>query len=492
MKYVRSLLLLATFAISHAILGMEVIPATVSTGSSSTLPQIANKIILKTHVHNMQHMTTGRAMTYLYKQARFGVVAKNMLDRLRVFSGGALLWIDVFGIDILSTASFTGLLREEYRVNVVSCLLHDGFDPNFVNKDHKTPLLYAVLGCYGKEILPRLLAYGANPLIADAHGISPLMYATYRISNENKIYGTWQNREAEQALLKRAEDAWRAGKELLFMEELKAEIAQGEFQKILHMTARNAWYYLQQQAPINSAAQKILDELQVQSGGSLEWMKFDVPMLIAAAGASSHATTDGIIECLTNVQRTSLVRYLLAIGFHDNNSMEEALREACHVPDNTGVIGLLLKTHVFIDAGNWKGSTPLIYAAAREGTMKNIKFLLAAGANPSLATTRVLLVDGINPPRYGGEIKTARAFVEERLENEKRNCFPHIAKMNVVIDLLKRAEDAWRSGEEAKQKFMDDLKVEMAAEKLAEMNIEAAQGPAILTITTTTTTTQPQ
>ena len=56
MKYVRSLVLLATFAVSPAALGMKVIPvATImSTGSSSaSVPQSADEMLRKIIIHNM-------------------------------------------------------------------------------------------------------------------------------------------------------------------------------------------------------------------------------------------------------------------------------------------------------------------------------------------------------------------------------------------------------------------------------------------------------
>jgi len=234
------------------------------------------------------------------------------------------------------------------------------------------------------------------------------------------------------------------------------------------MSARQARAYLKQGAKNFVVAQHIVDNLKsfidksdwIYESDGFGWMNSDYTLLDVAIR-------------LNPIYSHKIVPYLLELGLNSNISSNKydctPLMSASLFRD-IFIMKTFIEHHAEIDHKDEEGNTALSYACHRvyeHDHINVVKFLLAKRANPCLEDKNGL---------------TARKLVMSREYCNKK-------VTEDLLCLLKRAEDAWRSGEEAKQKFMDDLKVEMAAEKLAEMNIEE---PQTTTTATTTTTTQPQ
>jgi hypothetical protein len=66
-------------------------------------------------------------------------------------------------------AGLTALRRASFKGNtqIVKALLEAGADPNIVDKDKRSPLIYAIIESLNPEIVALLLEHGADPNIPD-------------------------------------------------------------------------------------------------------------------------------------------------------------------------------------------------------------------------------------------------------------------------------------------------------------------------------------
>ena len=230
MKYIQSLFLLATFAVTPAALGMERIQMIPVSGPSifSLINRVQpnEKELRQEIMRSMQGMPLKQAMSYLEQKAITSMAAQHIFQDLWTLGGNSFDWMQYAckDDDLLLSVLGVVVMDNEYRKNILTYLLDNGFDANKVYAKYGwTPLFYAVLH-NNDGTLEILLAHHANPLVFDKDGNSPLRHATYSLSG-NKIHFAWANREVEQALLGEAEDAWRCGEKTIerFENRLKAK-----------------------------------------------------------------------------------------------------------------------------------------------------------------------------------------------------------------------------------------------------------------------------
>jgi hypothetical protein len=80
-------------------------------------------------------------------------------------------WLIEIGspLDTKNMAGLSALRRASFKGNteIVKALLEAGADPNIVDKDGRSPLIYAIIESLNPEIVALLLEYGADPTIPD-------------------------------------------------------------------------------------------------------------------------------------------------------------------------------------------------------------------------------------------------------------------------------------------------------------------------------------
>jgi len=247
------------------------------------------------------------------------------------------------------------------------------------------------------------------------------------------------------------------------------------------MPAAAAIHKLHMLAVKNSFAEEVYLQLKTLSR-DLQWMSYcssDLPLLCGIIGLQAEP----LVKDMTRVQ---IIDYLLSVGFNPNSISSNQidlshtytpLCLACTWGTHPDIIKCLLLAGAPVNQASLDGMTPLMCASGSRQTnvCEKIKYLLAFEANP--LTLHILPT----------KMQTACDYAIFHARDPKSR------KDNELIGLLEIAEKAWLSGEQTKQVFINNVRIDLLKqeEKMEQPNLrwkEWLKNNIVQGMTTVTTT----
>lgn len=269
------------------------------------------------------------------------------------------------------------------KPRIVEAYVTSGFDINSKGLGGQTALQRAASQGH-VEVVDILLKNGANPLIADAQKISPLIAAVMS-------YPSYKNLNALQAILKmliaKGADinAINAGGQTALMLAIATELF--PVAEILLNEGATIW-------PKNIYHQAASDLIDEQTMRRLE------QKLAAAQTDEERESVKREIDIMVRIKgnETKVKEFLAAASANDKAKLEQLLQQGILITSNDAqgdtalhyaaiqghrdMVAFLLERGASIEQKDLLGMTPL-QVAARSGQFEMVEFLLHQGANPS-------------------------------------------------------------------------------------------------------------
>ena len=275
------------------------------------------------------------------------------------------------------------------QTSAVKTLLGKGADPNGHVPDGRTLLMYASeLGWH--PIVEYLLGKGADAKAVDASGVSAFMWAiaggNVPILKRLLAKGadlSLRDREGNTALMVAASHGRLEALDFFLSKgtDINARNQEGATAMMLALRHRKL-------SVAGRLVEKGADVSAMDNAGSTAFSDATAAGLLQFAEMARSTTTP---PAVLNSNDRALVK---AIEKGDTNAVRALLEDGANPKVRTGgspafmmsntpeIVGLLLDKGADVDAYNWSGVTPLMYAA-RMGKILLLEMLLSRGANPN-------------------------------------------------------------------------------------------------------------